>query len=91
METFSVTEIQNGDVAQAANPDVTCKVCGFEARSPMGLTAHNTRNHKPKSTPDQLFERVGLACEMLFPEGIPMARIIEIAELQKAMLKVLSR
>ncbi len=40
---------------------------------------------------DELFERVGKATEALFPKGIPMTRIIEVAELQKAMLKVVAR
>lgn len=40
---------------------------------------------------DELFERVGKATEALFPRGIPMTRIIEVAELQKAMLKVVAR
>lgn len=68
-----------------------CQTCGFIARSDMGLKNHVTRQHRRGITPDQAFERVGLACEMLFPDGIPMSRIIEIAELQKQMLKVISK
>lgn len=88
METMTT---ENGEVAQATNPDWTCKTCGFQAKSHMGLATHITKNHKPKQTPDEMFERVGAACEVLFPDGIPMSRIIEIGELQKAILKVLSR
>lgn len=88
METMTT---ENGEVAQASDPALTCKTCGFAAKSPMGLSAHNTRAHKPKATPDEMFERVGAACEVLFPDGIPYARVIEVAELQKAILKVLSR
>ena len=70
-----------------------CPHCGFEARSEMGLKAHVTRSHAKNKplTADQAFERIGMACEMLFPDGLPMARVIEIAELQKAMLKVMTR
>lgn len=74
-----------------AADDLICQQCGFQAASRMGFLAHNTRSHKSKQTPDQLFERVGAACEVLFPDGIPMSRVIEVGELQKAILKVLSR
>lgn len=85
---------QNGDVT--ASDALICPECGFEAKSQMGLRAHHTRAHHTRAhkkgpSPDEMFERIGLACEVLWPDGIPMSRVIEIAELQKAILKVLSR
>jgi hypothetical protein len=66
-----------------------CDECGSQCKSQMGLRAHKTRAHSDKLTPDEMFERTGRALEVLFPDGIPFSRIIELAELQKAMLKAL--
>lgn len=97
------TSMTDTDTAQAANglapqyPSETvggglqCPHCDFVGRSPMGIKSHITRNHRPGLTADQAFERIGAACEVLFPDGIPMSRIIEIAELQKRMLSVVTR
>lgn len=67
-----------------------CDECGHVAPSQMGLRAHITRTHKTTDA-DQLFALVGAATEALFPTGVPVSRIIEIAELQKAMLRVVAR
>jgi hypothetical protein len=76
--------------------------CGKTFATAHGVTMHKNRAHyegppraraarKSDHTPDELFEMVGAATEALFPGGIPTSRIIEIAELQKAMLKVVAR
>lgn len=77
--------------------------CGRTFPTAHGVTMHKNRAHndnygaKAKAKrpatydADDLFERVGAATEALFPGGIPTSRIIEIAELQKAMLKVVAR
>jgi hypothetical protein len=77
--------------APGVNP-MQCPECAFVARSDMGLKAHKTRSHSTgKISADEMFERIGTACEALFPEGIPMSRIMEVAELQKQMLKTVTR
>lgn len=80
-----------------------CDVPGCDRTFPTahGVTMHKNRTHnagqaRPRKREvaydaDALFERVGAATEALFPAGIPTSRIIEIAELQKAMLKVVAR
>lgn len=70
-----------------------CDECNHEAPSEQGLKAHKTRSHKKTApvTADEAFDRIGAATEALFPAGIPASRVIEIAELQKAMLKVVTR
>lgn len=68
-----------------------CNECGYVAKSAMGLKAHITRQHTAKLSADEAFERIGKACEILFPDGIDMSRIIEIAELQKQILRVITR
>lgn len=83
-----------------------CDVPGCDRAflTPHGVVMHKNRAHpetltaKPRRkervldyNPDEVFELVGRATEALFPAGIPTSRIIEIAELQKAMLKVVTR
>lgn len=59
--------------------------------TPAPAPAPKTSKAAKAAQADELFERVGKATEALFPKGIPMTRIIEVAELQKAMLKVVAR
>jgi hypothetical protein len=69
-----------------------CDQCGYVAKSEMGLRAHVTRSHgRLALDADEAFERTGKALEVLFPNGIPAARIIELADLQKAMLRAVSK
>lgn len=68
----------------------TCDECGHQSPSQQGLRAHKTRTHS-KTSPDELFELVGRATEALFPNGVPASRIIEIAALQREMLKTVTR
>ena len=76
-------------------PDETeyrCGLCNKPAKSQMGLKAHMTRSHPGFGlSADEAFERTGQALEVLFPNGIPMSRLIELAGLQKEMLKVLTK
>ena len=69
---------------------VQCAECDRWFPTSRGLRMHFTRSHQ-KADPDETFELIGNATEALFPDGIPTSRIIEIADLQKAMLKVLTR
>lgn len=66
-----------------------CPECGGSYKSQMGLRAHITRAHGKPMSPDEMFERTGRALEILFPDGIPASRVIEIADLQKAMLRAI--
>lgn len=71
-----------------------CADCDQTFATEQGMKMHWTRTHKVKASSvgaNDAFERVGRATEALFPEGIPAARVIEIADLQKAMLKVVTR
>jgi hypothetical protein len=71
-----------------------CSECGRSFATQQGMRMHVARSHRKATAAvavHDAFERVGAATEALFPEGIPAARIIEIADLQKAMLKVLTR
>lgn len=80
------------DVPRADAPVVEqmfCDECGKPVASEMGLKSHKTRSHPKALTADEAFERSGQALEVLFPNGIPMSRIIELADLQKAMLRAL--
>ena len=67
--------------------------CLAKAQTRQGIKMHWTRSHKQKQgvDPNELFELTGKALDVLFPNGIPASRVIEIADLQKVMLKVLSR
>lgn len=82
-------------MVEAWKEEVSCVVdgCGMTFATEQELKAHVTRTHKKTTgiTADQAFERIGAATEALFPDGIPASRVIEIAELQKAMLKVVTR
>lgn len=76
----------------AAPPEVEqlhCEICGKPVASEMGRKNHMTRSHPKGLNADEAFERTGQALEVLFPGGIPMSRLIEIAELQKAMLRAI--
>lgn len=78
------------DTSGAETSENMCQECGYQAKSQMGLKAHQTRSHATISA-DEAFERTGKALEMLFPNGIPMSRIIELADLQKAMLRAITK
>lgn len=83
METFTAeAATTNGEV------EVICKQCGYVAKSDMGLKMHASRSHKKPPTADEAFELTGKALDVLFPDGFPASRLIELAELQKHMLKV---
>lgn len=71
----------------------TCDTCARVFDTKHGLNMHLARAHRPPpslNTNDK-FDRLGKATEALFPDGIPAARIIEIAEWQRATLKLLDR
>lgn len=68
-----------------------CTGCSAQAGTEQGARSHQTRKHPSGPTADEMFALVGKATEALFPNGIPAARVIEIAELQRAMMKVLAR
>lgn len=66
--------------------------CGKSFPTKQGLSMHVARSHKKDEVDaDEAFERIGAATEALFPDGIPATRIIELADLQKQMLKVVTR
>lgn len=71
----------------------TCEQCGRTFPTKHGLSMHLARAHRPPPSlqADQIFERLGNATNALFPDGIPASRVIEIAEWQRATLKLLDR
>lgn len=69
---------------------ITCPDCGAQCATERGLKAHQTRTH-PTVDANEIFERMGRATEVLFPQGIPASRVIEVAEMQKVILKVITR
>jgi hypothetical protein len=74
--------------------DYPCTVegCVREFDTQQGLSMHTTRSHKtPQAKANDMFELVGQATEVLFPAGIPMSRLIEIADWQKVTLRMLAR
>jgi len=86
----SITPI--GLVAPPPDERPMCDQCGYVAKSEMGLRAHITRSHgRLALDADEAFERTGKALDLLFPNGIPASRVIEIADLQKHMLRVVSK
>ena len=56
-----------------------------------GIKTHMARSHIKPADSDALFARVGAATRALFPDGLDFDRIIEVAALQREMLKVISR
>lgn len=92
--------------ADPAPPEMfPCDVpgCGASYPTQQGVSMHKNRSHGIVSTTrnaarkresrmgaDEAFELTGAALDVLFPNGIPASRIIEIAELQKHMLKVVA-
>jgi hypothetical protein len=73
--------------------------CDRTFESAQGLSMHKSRSHgapSQRSTrarsagdADEMFDRCGAAIDVLFPEGIPASRIIELADLMKLMLRVI--
>lgn len=90
----TVTVVTQPEAVEEDRTDRTCEECGYLAASAHGLKAHTSRSHKKTASginADEAFEITGRALEILFPNGVPMARLIEVAEMQKMMLKWVSR
>lgn len=92
----------HGRAHKNGHAELTCPECGWEAPTPGGLGRHRATKHDVTSkaaaarsakaeSADELFMKVGAATRALFPDGVPAERVIEIAEVQKAMLTVLRR
>lgn len=93
-KAMTMTEMHpSGNTARAlldtAPEELHCEVCGKPVASEMGRKAHMTRSHPKGLTADEAFERTGQALDVLFPQGIPTSRLIELAELQKQMLRAI--
>lgn len=79
-------ETDNGD-------NFVCE-CGTKCTSERGLAVHRKRMHGDgpnEKDGEEIFAKIGNATRALFPAGIPAERVIEIAEVQKTMLRVLTR
>lgn len=77
-------ETDNGDTP------FVCE-CGQKYSTQNRLNSHKKKAHGAPDSTDEIFAKVGNATRALFPEGIPAERVIEIAEVQRSMLKVLAR
>lgn len=89
MTDIPLNGVMNPPTAASEPEQMHCDICGKPVASEMGKKAHMTRSHPKGLSADEAFERTGQALEILFPNGIPMSRLIELADLQKQMLRVL--
>lgn len=66
--------------------------CGLNFATEQGARTHWSRSHKVVTdNPGELFDRTRAALEALFPEGPSWDRMVEYADMQKQMLKWISR
>lgn len=68
-----------------------CPDCEREFDTEQGMRTHQARSHKVRAgDADALFELVGQATAILFPNP-PPSRYIEIGEWQKATMRLMGR
>lgn len=70
-----------------------CDICDRTFETEQGMKMHKGRSHKGElpHDADTLFSVVGAATAVLFPNGVPYERVIEVAEWQKATLRLMAR
>lgn len=76
-----------------------CPECGAEYPTFQGMAMHRSRMHGVNrrngnvsgDRADAIFNHLARVTEALFPDGVPPERIMEVAEWQKATLKVMTR
>lgn len=80
-------ETDNGDTP------FVCE-CGQKYSTQNRLNSHKRKVHGGglnEKDGEEIFAKIGNATRALFPDGIPAERVIEIAEVQRTMLRVLTR